>query len=331
MRTALISPLQVFLLLIKNEVHNEQLTHLGAETYELQPLVYSSLIQAGLEKLVFSSGTQLPPDVPLHVTSRIQREDMSSYQNCINLASSIFAAEKTDLDGQVPKNNLPFLWGFIGEVLYALRTRRPIVTFFDIPEASSAQPFLPPELSIPITNLLRHLTETTVSTGTPAVAASVHDIALCEEILGDEIYRSYAAKHSALERTEDRLDLLGKAIETDVLAMTSRHRQLRIEKVGISTLKLSSKFIDKVLLGLPGKLGEELAAAATEYLEDRQRIVIYKFMDIPHKIFSARMSYEMSSKDKIFARDKTFPKLAMQGTLHSLQQPVNPISKKPHR
>jgi hypothetical protein len=314
MRTALISPLQVLLLSIKNEVHNEQLTRLSAETYELQPLVYSSLIQAGLEKLVFSSGTLLPPDVPLHVTSRIQREDMASYQDCIGLASSIFAAGETELEVQAPKNKLPYLWGFIGEVLYALRTRRPIVTFFDIPDALSSQPFLPPELSIPITNLLGNLTETTVCTGTPAVVASVHDIALCEEILCDEIYRSYAAKHSALERTEGRLDQLGKAIEYDVLAMTSRHRQLRLEKVGISTLKLSSKFIDKVLLGLPGKLGEELAAAATEYLEERQRIVIYKFMDVPHKIFSARMNYAMKGKN--FAGDDALPNLAMQGSLH---------------
>jgi len=315
MRTALISPLQVFTLLIKNQVQNEQLFKVGSEAYELQPLVYSSLIQAGLEKLVFSSGTQLPPDIPSHVTSRIQREDTQSYEKCIGLASSILADGKNELEGHTPKNELPYLWGFIGEVLYALRTRRPIVTFFDIPDASSFQPFLPPEISIPITNLLGQLAETTVGTGTPAMVASVHDVALCEEILADELYRSYAAKHSALEQMDDQLDLLGKAIESDVQEMTSRHRQLRIERVGISTLKLSSKFIDKVLLGIPGKLGDELAAAATDYLEDRQRLVIYKFMDVPRKIFAARMSYAISGKGNHSAQGDALPNPAVQGKL----------------
>jgi hypothetical protein len=62
-------------------------------------------------------------------------------------------------------------------------------------------------------------------------------------------------KHAALEETDVKLDVLAKAIETDVKSMASRHRQLRIEKVGISTLNLSSKLIDTVLLGIPGKLG----------------------------------------------------------------------------
>ena len=307
MRTALISPLQVFTLAIKNQVQNEQLSNIGANTYELQPLVYSSLIQAGLEKLVFASGTQLSPDLPSHVMSRIQKEDTRNYNSCIGLASSIFANDKKESEDQDIKNNLPYMWGFIGEILYALRTRRPIVTFFDIPDPISVQPFLPPELSIPITNLLGHLTETKVGTGTPAMVASVHDAALCEEILADEIYRSYAAKHSALEWADDRLDLLRKAIESDALAMTRRHRQLQIEKIGISTLKLSSKFIDKVLLGLPGKLGEELAIAATDYLENRQRLVIYKFMDVPRKIFSARMKYAMSGKGNHFVQVDALP------------------------
>jgi hypothetical protein len=59
MRTALISPLQVFTLAIKNDEHNKYLSNAGAESYELQPLVYSSLIQAGLEKLIFSSDTKM--------------------------------------------------------------------------------------------------------------------------------------------------------------------------------------------------------------------------------------------------------------------------------
>lgn len=294
MRTALISPLQVFTLAITNRVQNERLSNIGAQAYELQPLVYSSLIQAGLENLVFSSGTQLPPDVPSHVTSRIQREDAKIYQACLSLALSMFASSNKDSEGHGPNNDLPYVWGFIGELLYALRTRRPLVTFFNMPDAHSFQAFLPPELSVPITNLLGQLKETTVGTGTPAIVGSIHDAALCEEILADELYRSYVEKHTALERTDSQLHILGKAIESDVKAMAIRHQQLRIERVGISTLKLSSKFIDKVLLGLPGKLGEEFAAAATDYLEDRQRLVIYKFMDVPRKIFSARMRYVMS-------------------------------------
>ena len=297
MRTALISPLQVFTLAITNHTHNEYLSNSGVESYELQPLVYSSLIQAGLEKLVFSSGTKMSGNFPAHVLSRIQFEETLDYQSCIVLASRILAeGERQNMDSD-SDNELPFLWGFIGELLFALRTRRPIVTFFDIPTDQSINPFLPPELSIPISNLLGQLNETTVGTGSPAMVASVHDVALCEEILSDQLYRSYMSKHASLEEADVKLDVVAKAIEIDVKSMASRHRQLRIEKVGISTLNLSSKFIDSVLFGIPGKLGNELASAATAYLEDRQRIVIYKFMDIPQKVFAARMAYAMAYKD----------------------------------
>jgi hypothetical protein len=315
MRTALISPLQVFTLAIQNHTHNEHLSNAGAESYELQPLVYSSLIQAGLEKLVFSSDTKMSEDFPAHVASRIQVEDALDYQSCIGLASTILTEESKQAEDSARKNDLPLLWGFIGELLFSLRTRRPIVTFFDIPTEQNTTPFLPPQLSIPISNLLGQLNETSVGTGTPAMVASVHDVALCEEILADEFYRSYMAKHAALEGTDDRLDVLAKAIEADVQSMASRHRQLRFEKVGISTLKLSSKLIDKVLLGIPGKLGNELAAAAAEYLEDRQRIVIYKFMDIPRKVFAARMAYAMSSRASAEAPGAVLPNLAVPGAL----------------
>lgn len=315
MRAALISPLQVFTLAIQNHTYNEQLSNAGAGSYELQPLVYSSLIQAGLEKLVFSPDTKMSENLPAHVASRIQMEDTLDYQSCIGLASAILTEESKLAKDSPTKNDLPLLWGFIGELLFALRTRRPIVTFFDIPNEQNIAPFLPPELSIPISNLLGQLKETKVGTGAPAMVASVDDVALCEEILSDQFYRSYMAKHAALEGTDDRLDVLAKAIQTDVQSMALRHRQLRVEKVGISTLKLSSKLIDKVLLGIPGKLGNELAAAAAEYLEERQRIVIYKFMDIPRKVFAARMAYAMTSKAIGGAPGPALPNPAVQGTL----------------
>jgi hypothetical protein len=297
MRTALISPLQVFTLAIKNDAHNEYLSNAGAESYELQPLVYSSLIQAGLEKLIFSSNTKMSGNFPAHVLSRIQIEDALDYQSCIGLASKILDKGGAKNKNSEVRNELPYLWGFIGELLFALRTRRPIVTFFNMPNDQMIKPFLPPELSIPISDLLGQLTETTIGTGSPAMVASVHDVALCEEILADQLYSSYMLKHAALEEADVKLDVLAKAIEIDVKSMASRHRQLRIEKVGISTLNLSSKLIDTVLLGIPGKLGNELASAATTYLENRQRIVIYKFMGIPQKVFAARMAYAMASRD----------------------------------
>lgn len=323
MRNALISPLQVFTLALTNEWQNEELSGHGAESYELQPLVYSSLIQAGLEKLIFASGTKISDDILPHVASRIQREDSLTYESCINLASSILSEGKKGSEDSAVTNDLPFLWGFVGEVLYALRTRRPIVTFFKLPNPQYIQPFLPPELSIPITHLLEQFSETTVGTGTPAIVASVNEVALCEEIHADEHYRSYMEKHGALEGTDDRLDVLGRAIESDVRAMASRHRQLRIEKIGISTLKLSSKLIDKVLLGIPGKLGNELATAAADYLEDRQRLVIYKFVDMPRKIFAARMAYALAAKGNQVALGSALPNTAFQGTLRdkSAQRP----------
>lgn len=296
MRSALISPLQAFTLAVQNHTQNEVMSSMGLESYELQPLVYSSLIQAGLDKLVFSSGTKLSANIPTHVASRIQTEDNLNYESCLDLASSILSDANRHNSGSSSSDRLPLLWGFVGDLLFALRTRRPIISFFDVPMHQHIAASLPPELSIPISNLLSQMVETKLNTGTPVVGASVLDVALCEEILKDEFYKVYAAKHAAIERTTDELDMLVTAIETDVRAMASRHRRLRIEKVGISTLNVSSKFIDKVLLGIPGKLGNELAAAAAGYLEDRQRVVVYKFSDIPSKVFAARMAYVNSTK-----------------------------------
>jgi hypothetical protein len=294
MRAALISPLQNFTLAIKNHVQNESLSKLGVEAYELQPLVYSSLIQAGLEKIVLSSETKLPIDLPSHVASRILRDETRSYERCIEFSSSVLADKIRESASQDSTDKLPYLWGFLAEVLYALRNRRPIVTFFDIPDVRSVSRSLPPELSIPIANLLGHLKEATVGTGALAVEANVRDVALYEEILADELYRGYGEKHTALELSEKEIALIGEAIVSDVIAMKLRHQALRVERIGVSTLTFSAKFIDTILFKVPGKLGEELALSAAEYLKDRQRLVIYKFTDLPSRIFSARLNYAVS-------------------------------------
>ena len=297
MRKAFISPLQVFTLLIENSTHNEYLSKNGLPEHDIQPLVYSSLIQAGLDKLVFSENTKLSANMPKYVESRILREKIPSYNKAIQSASSVI-----DLaNSSSTPNDLPLLWGFIIEMLFAMQNRSPMVTFTRLPDIKSLSQFLPLELSLPITTLLEQFTESNIGVAAPTLVSSLNDVVLCEEILAEEAYRAYVEKHEALQASDDDISILEKAITAEAKSIKNRHRILRLEKATISTIKFTSKLIDVGFAGIPGKIGNDLATVATDFFKSRERLVIYNFKDTTSKIFNAHMMHESQRKLEIAA------------------------------
>jgi len=287
-RQAFITPLQHLLLLATDHQHSTLSTSNGLPPKTIAPLVYSSLIQSGLDQIAFSSAAKLPTDLPPHVTNRIVRRNTDTYTDVAQFSSQLLKSAALERDPCKQPASLIYLWAFLSDVLHALRLRTPIVTFSGIPDISELMPHLDPEVSLPIANLIASIEVASFDVATPTNAISVKKLVLLEEVLSDVAFESYVGKQKELEQSELSISQVEQLIGIESRDLVTRHnRILRIERFGASTLPVTGKFIDTILGGIPGKIGAELARAGEDFLRERQRLVIYRYPDLLGQVFAA--------------------------------------------
>lgn len=294
-RQAFITPLQHFWLLVADHEHQAFSTSQGLTPKAITPLVYSSLIQSGVDQIAFSSGAQLPTDLPSHVKNRIVRRNIDAYFDVAQFSSQLLKNAALEQDPSKQPGSLTYLWAFLSDVLHALRQRSPIVTFSGIPDISELMPHLNPEVALPIANLISSIEVANFDVATPTSAISVKKLALLEEVLSDAAFSSYVSKQEQLERSELSIAQVEQLIGIESRSVVARHnRILRVERFGASTLAVTAKFIDTILGGIPGKIGAELARSGETFLRERQRIVIYRYPELLGKIYAANLQAQTS-------------------------------------
>lgn len=289
-RQAFITPLQHLWLLASNEGRSQFLAERGHMAQDSTPLVYSSMIQSGVDQLAFTSGASLPANLAPHLSKRIVRRDTPSYFEVVDFVSQVLRDTALERDEDQQPIALIHLWAFLIDVFHGLHLRSPIITFMEIPKAADFIPLLQPEAAIPIANLVSSIQVATLDVATPASSIPVRDAALLEEVLNDVAFCSYMEKHTALEATDASLSDARQLIASASRSIVERHsRILRLERFSTSTLQISAKLIDTVLGGIPGKIGAQLVASAEKVLHERKRIVLYRYGDLIAQVREAQL------------------------------------------
>lgn len=280
-RSAFISPLQLFSLAVNNQAHNDALAEVGGEEFELVPIVCSSLIQSGLDQLLLPEKATIKLTTNPSIEKRIKKIEVPSFEKTSLLVSELLRENR--LPNATHESTI-WLWAFLVEFLYALQLRQPMVSFFKPPAPESFLPFLKTEIAIPIQNLLKSFNPVDLDVATQSLSISLRDATVFENIVCDNLYDRYVIAHSGLDDSSRKIQTAQADIASASKNIAKRHNAIRIESATIGMLTFSSKFIDTVLGGIPGKLGQELVVRADEYLQDRQRLVIYQYDDLVSKI-----------------------------------------------
>lgn len=283
-RSAFISPLQMFALSVIDYGFNYAFEKTGAEKLDIRPVVLSTLIQSGLDHLLISKNTQLSGMLP-SIRKRIKKISNPTSNDVIPHLRQFFPTR----DVAEANGTSLFLWAFMVETLNALRLRKPVILFVPTDAFETEAERMDPRIGAPIASFVKSFESVDLKVAAPTFAVSTRNAAIFESIVCDSVYDRYLTSHSGLEDSSKSLASSASDVALMSRAVRARHRMIRIESVSATALTITAKLIDTVLGGLPGKIGEELAKEAEAYLQNRQRLIVYKCSTHMIQIYLARL------------------------------------------
>ena len=259
-------------------------------------LWFSTIIQSGVETLEligeYDRGVELSPLASKRLSFRTPEE----FAPIFLLIEQTFRHYFPDLN--IRKDPVLFhLKVFLVELLLAARLKRNMVNLFELPESKAFESRLPPELLLPIKRLFSAL-----ETNTPCVPSigrtlTPQDIQLFEEILSSQLFRQYGDSHGSLEDNNILLASAVESIRRRSRKLTDKYpRLLKLKRVIVSVLPLTSQIMETIFGRLPGKLAEFSTSLLSEWLQQERRFVVYQFHDLLETTMRSRMHQYLEKK-----------------------------------
>src|SRR5688572_17993336 len=120
----------------------------------VEKIVYSTLFQCGADNVELSSLDRKLSDA-LPTRWRAKPFDATAYDNVSRDVQALIASAIPDyLARKIEHREVWSIEAFLVDLLYAVRTRGALVTFLEPPTREDCNAVLPPEVGIPIANLL---------------------------------------------------------------------------------------------------------------------------------------------------------------------------------
>lgn len=254
-------------------------------------LWYSSVIQAGVEKLELSNTWGQDTSLSPFVQKRVVQEKTPEFGSIFSLIEAAFpnhVGESTEKNEPV---SLIKLKSFLVELLLAAHRKRNLLVFDRIPDIGSLDGnILPADLLLPFRNLIMTLESSSPSLASTKQSLALQDIALFEEIMASKLFRQYEHSHSYMDENDVPIQEALESVQSGSRLLVSQSpRLLRTKRVTVSLLPITSKIIDVVFGKLPGSLAEFFTTALTKWLQENRRVVIYQFDDLLEVTMKARM------------------------------------------
>jgi hypothetical protein len=265
------------------------MNHVGERTPELQlsELVYSTVIQSGLDAIHLVASPTSVPDSPL-LTGRITSELGGDWAKCLGVVEAFF-------QNQIPNFNAGDaapLEIFLTDVLFALEKGHPLLTASRIPRLDDQScGSLPPSILIPCATLLAAVRSIDPMAAIPASVLSREDAARFEELLASRLFAAAVSSHRQLDDSTIAAESAQRAIASAARELCDRNKRLRQGKVGASLISFSARFVDRIFGQFTGGLGEHIATAAESWVASKQRLVVYELRPMVDSIMLARARF----------------------------------------
>jgi hypothetical protein len=296
-RTALVGPFQVVRVDAVNDAANVEPFLENLPRLNVPELWYSSVIQAGVEKLELFSTIGETPIKSSILQKRITWHDSPEFTEKFFIVEHAFrnhfgVKPESDLDKSLSK-----LKNFIVELLLATHRKQSLVYFDQIPDTKALEKILPIDLLLPFRNLFLTLQENSPKLASVKGTLAIQDITIFEEIIAGKAFFEYEQSQRDLDDGQIPVSAAIKTVENlSHRLVSSSPLLLKTKRVAISLLPLSSKIIDTVFGKLPGSLAEFFTSLLTKWLQDNQRLIIYQFDDLLKLTMESRMHDLFSKK-----------------------------------
>lgn len=255
-------------------------------------LVYSSMVQAGIDQIRVSVGGLLTRELPAYLSRRVRLVSSPEWgvvQEQVQAAFRI--AIGPDYDWRADPHKIRLLEIYVIELLHAWRTATSLIWVTPFPNMEWYRVRLPPELYVPIRNLLATARPLEPTVAAPASVIKRADLGLLEEILVGNAYASYTRSHDALADPSVSPARALASVSRASGVLVRAHRQLlRHHKTSALVLDASANAVE-AMGKVPGALAGLIATLLGEWAQSRTRVVIYDF----EEILSAASGLDLSS------------------------------------
>lgn len=294
-RIAIFSPSQhSFLMGFEWYLNNEKIAT-KEELEQRRQLLYSTMIQAGVDQLDVGINP-FEENVEGPLSTRIKNMPFDKvWTEYHNILDEVFATDLKNEEDDNASLDFRIMKMFIADLLYALNKKRSLVIIPGIPNITQYDGKFSVSNIIPLQNLID--TITTIENDLPVTRHNLthNSIIKYEEILTSSLFEKYRTNSSMLEASTNNQNTVLENIRDSASHLVSHNsRLLKLRKARISILNIGTKIIDVVFGSLPGKLADVATSLATNAIQDDFRLTIYDMSNKIHDIYK----FDKSSKSK---------------------------------
>lgn len=297
-RSAIITPFQMLALETHDKILNLPEIRGHLPTLNSQHLVYSSLIQAGLDEIVVQSGFKEHMPASDLILKRVNSSNLTYWKNSFTLVESALSGlvDENTKDKDI-MNAITSLKFFLTDLLAALGDQNSVIMVIPFPKIEVLDAHLPPELFTPIKNLFSCFQHVKSTVATPRIDVLRDDIGRFQEVFSSTSFEYYVSQQSKLDNSDTEIQVASQAISSAAKKLCSKYkRSLVTEKIASILLPISSQTVDTVLGQLPGELAEQTCSAAENWITRKKRLSIYNLNPVMINMLTTRLTRGIQSK-----------------------------------
>lgn len=260
---------------------------------DLHAIFYACMIQSGIEKFAIS-GRPASFSKSKFLLNRISPFPSDSWHKALkSVESSIDPPASKEAVKVKASAALNY---FLVDLMVAVKQKSSIVIAHPLPDITGLENHLPPEIYIPVRNLLSTIETNDLKLPLPKNFISSENIKRFQEIISSDLFSQYSLSHQALENRSTPKEKALSHVVAKGQSLLNNNDLLRAKRTAISLIPLSSKIIDVVFGKLPGTLAEFFGQQLSQLLKEDRRIVIYRFDPLVKELLSKHLA--LLNKDK---------------------------------
>lgn len=259
-------------------------------------LFYTSMLQTGIDCIEIPSDVEFVSVSPLlkkHLAFGFEHEWLQAFivvHEFFKCHMPSFFQQNPDGEGEYEDYDVFDLYSFLVRLLCALTSGRNLINLGTFPDVGKLAGKLPPEVLVPVTNLLTTFDKVVPSSPFPRVTVDKDNVALFQDILVSQRFTQYKTAHSTFEDQGVLVETSSQHVSQAARSIYGHSRKLvKMRKLLVAVLPFSSRIVDMVFGSLPGKLAEQFTRVAQDWLNRNQRLVIYQMDGVSEQLLTGRI------------------------------------------
>jgi len=265
-RSVIISPYQYGYFSGVEHVFNE-----FVPTVNLKRIFFSTMIQGGIQEFLLQDDQNKVNFLSNHI-KQFSSEHYEEVGRVLNDLFRYFLPEGYENDKKYKE--VVLYKQYLYELISSMKMNKSFVLMSESPKLEYIKNLIPPDLFIPIENLVCRFESDTPQLPLPSQSIPHKDISIFYDLINSELFSEYAQNHNELENTNSSIT---KLVESGSNFYKKYIEYLELKKLSISLLEISPNLIDTFFGKIPGHIADFFARLFTDQLNLQKRVIVYHF------------------------------------------------------